>query len=181
MTKPTKWLCAQRRQISLGIRPVWSESSLCAQWVAKDTSCLHADSEDYDQTGRMPRLIWVFAGRTVTLLVLSCRGSFYNEESQGLPFTLCSCSLQSYLALWSPRRGKRELVYMLLVHFILYALLSVSFFSSSLCRGLAVACDCSTPWTVHLTYLPRLLVSSVFVFLFPCFILYWNETCVDEE
>ena len=28
-----------------------------------------------DQTGRMPRLIWVFAGRTVNLLVLSCRGS----------------------------------------------------------------------------------------------------------
>ena len=28
-----------------------------------------------DQTGRMPRLIWVFAGRTLTLLVLSCRGS----------------------------------------------------------------------------------------------------------
>ena len=26
-----------------------------------------------DQTGRMPRLIWVFAGRTLTLLVLSCR------------------------------------------------------------------------------------------------------------
>ena len=25
--------------------------------------------------GRMPRMIWVFAGRTVTLLVLSCRGS----------------------------------------------------------------------------------------------------------
>ena len=57
------------------IRPVWSESSLCAQWVAKDPSFLHADSEDSDQTGRMPRLIWVFAGRTVTLLVLSCRGS----------------------------------------------------------------------------------------------------------
>ena len=29
-----------------------------------------------DQTGRMPRLIGVFAGRTVTLLVLSCRGLF---------------------------------------------------------------------------------------------------------
>ena len=27
-----------RTQISLGIRPVWSESSLCAQWVAKDPS-----------------------------------------------------------------------------------------------------------------------------------------------
>ena len=30
-----------------------------------------------DQTGRMPRLIRVFAGRTLTLLVLSCRGSYY--------------------------------------------------------------------------------------------------------
>ena len=33
--------------ISLGIRPVWSESSLCAQWVAKDASFLLADSEDW--------------------------------------------------------------------------------------------------------------------------------------
>ena len=53
-----------KTQISLGIRPVWSESSLCAQWVAKDPSFQHADSEDSDQPGRMPRLIWVFAGRT---------------------------------------------------------------------------------------------------------------------
>ena len=65
-----------KTQISLGIRPVWSESSLCAQWVAKDPSFLHADSEDSDQTGQMPRLIWVFAGRTLILLVLSCRGSY---------------------------------------------------------------------------------------------------------
>ena len=33
------------------------ESSLCTQWVAKAPSFLHADSEDSDQTGRMPRLI----------------------------------------------------------------------------------------------------------------------------
>ena len=46
-----------KTQISLGIRPVWSESSLYAQWVAKDPSFLHADSKDSDQTGRMPRLI----------------------------------------------------------------------------------------------------------------------------
>ena len=64
-----------KTQISLGIRPAWSESSLCTQWVAKDLRFLHADSEDSDQTGRMPRLIWVFAGRTATLLVMSCRGS----------------------------------------------------------------------------------------------------------
>ena len=67
-----------KTQISLGIRPVWSESSLCAQWVAKGPSFLHVDSEDSDQTGRMPRLIWVFAGRTLTLFVLSCRGSYLN-------------------------------------------------------------------------------------------------------
>ena len=42
----------------------WSESSLWAQWVAKDPSLLHADREDSDQTGQMPRLIWFFAGCT---------------------------------------------------------------------------------------------------------------------
>ena len=75
-----------KTEISLGIRPVWSESSLCAQSVAKDSLCaqsvakdqrfFHVDGEDSDQAGRMPRLIWVFAGRTVTLLVRSCRGSY---------------------------------------------------------------------------------------------------------
>ena len=63
-----------KTQISLGIRPVWSEFSLCAWWVVKDPSFPHADSEDSDQTGWMPRLIWVFAGRIAILLVLSCRG-----------------------------------------------------------------------------------------------------------
>ena len=62
-------------QISLSIRPVWSESSLCAQWIAKDPWFPQADSEDSDQTGRMPRLIWVFSGRTVNMLVLSWGGS----------------------------------------------------------------------------------------------------------
>ena len=63
-----------KTQISLGIRTVWSESSLYAQWVAKSPSFLHAHSEHCDQTGRMPRLIWVFAGRTLTLLVLTRGG-----------------------------------------------------------------------------------------------------------
>ena len=53
--------------------------SLCAQWIAKDQRFLNADSEDAEQTGRMPRLIWVFAGRTAILLVLSCRGSFVEQ------------------------------------------------------------------------------------------------------
>ena len=35
---------------------------LCTQWVAKDPMFRHADREDSDQTGRMPRLIRVFGG-----------------------------------------------------------------------------------------------------------------------
>ena len=36
-----------KTQISLGMRPVWSESSLCAQWVVKDSRVFHAHSEDW--------------------------------------------------------------------------------------------------------------------------------------
>ena len=72
-----------KTQISLGIRPVWSESSLCAQWIAKDPRFLNADSDDSGQTGRMPRLIWVCARRRATLLVLSCRGSFFPDVHVG--------------------------------------------------------------------------------------------------
>ena len=70
MTKPTKWhMHLAKTQISLGIRPVWSESWLCAQWVAKDPSFLHTDSEDSDRTGRM-------LGTHGVLLVLSWGGSY---------------------------------------------------------------------------------------------------------
>ena len=70
MTKPTKWhVCPTKTQISLGVRPVWSESLLCTQWVAKDPSSSHMDSEESDQTGWMPRLIWVFTGRTCHFVI----------------------------------------------------------------------------------------------------------------
>ena len=68
-----------KAQISLGIRPVWSESSLSAQRKLGSLATHWTHSEDSDQTGRMPRLIRVFAGRTTTLLVLSCRGSYYSS------------------------------------------------------------------------------------------------------
>ena len=91
MKKPTKSpVCPAKTQISLGIWPVWSESWLCAQWVAKDPSFLQADSEDSDQTGQMPRLIWVFAGRTAILLVFSCTGSYY------------SCRIEIFLMIYWP-------------------------------------------------------------------------------
>ena len=65
MTKPTKWhVRPAKTQISLGIRPVLSESSLPA-WRKLGSLATHwAHSEDSDQTGRMPRLIGVFAGCT---------------------------------------------------------------------------------------------------------------------
>ena len=61
VTKPTKWhVRPAKTQISLGIHPVWPESSLCTQYVAKDPSFLHADSEDSDQTGSYMDLFLYF-------------------------------------------------------------------------------------------------------------------------
>ena len=72
-----------KTQISLGIRPVWSESLLSA-WRQLGSLATHwAHSEDSDQTGRMPRLIWVVAGCTVILLVLSWGGSFLCQQPGG--------------------------------------------------------------------------------------------------
>ena len=72
-------VCTAKTQISLGIRPVWSESLLSA-WRKRGPLATHwVHSEDADQTGRMPKLIWVFAGRTATLLVLSQGGSFIQK------------------------------------------------------------------------------------------------------
>ena len=51
-------------QTRLRVCAVWSESSPGAFWTAKDTRSLHAENEDYDQTARVRRLIWVFVGHT---------------------------------------------------------------------------------------------------------------------
>ena len=98
MTKPTKWLHTEKTQISLGIRPVWSESLLCAQWVAKGPRFLHVDGEDSDQTGWMPRLIWDFAG---------CTCHFVGFVMRRLIFTVggwilfCLFSMYIYIYIWT--------------------------------------------------------------------------------
>ena len=62
---PTKWhVRPAKTQISLGIHPVWSESSLSARRKLGSLATHWAHREDSDQTGRMPRLIWIFARRT---------------------------------------------------------------------------------------------------------------------
>ena len=63
--KPNKVsVCPAKTQISLGVHPVWTQTSLSA-WKNIGSLAIHwAHSECSDKTGRMPRLIWVFAGRT---------------------------------------------------------------------------------------------------------------------
>ena len=56
-------MCAQRRLRSAWASSQPDQSLLCAQWVAKDPSFLQADIKDSEQTGQMPWLNWVFAGR----------------------------------------------------------------------------------------------------------------------
>ena len=84
MTKPAKWhVRPAKTQISLGIHPVWSESLLSA-WRKLGSLATHwVHSKDSDQTEPMLRLIWVFAGRTVILLVLSWHSSCMLIHSTG--------------------------------------------------------------------------------------------------
>ena len=100
-----------KTQISLGIRLVWLESSLFAWRTLWSLANHWAHSEDSDQTRRMPRLIWVFAGRKITLLVLSCRGSYFksiwsywNNMSSTVSEkrTLLSCGLRSFKGACAP-------------------------------------------------------------------------------
>ena len=86
-------VCPANTQISMGIRPVWSESLLFTHWVFKVPRFLHADSEDSDQKGRMLRLIWVFTGRMGIVdfvmlwlfLIFWNSLTFFEEEKRGLP------------------------------------------------------------------------------------------------
>ena len=90
ITKPTKWLYAQWRLRSARR----NLGSLATHW---------AHSEESERTGRMSRLICVFAGRTLILMIFSCRGSHianFAINSQGnctslhvgtlINFTICS-------------------------------------------------------------------------------------------
>ena len=74
MTKPTKWVCAQRILRSAWASAQSDQSLRCPHEETLGTELPIERTAKTDQTGRMPRLILVFAGRTVILLVLSYRG-----------------------------------------------------------------------------------------------------------
>ena len=65
--------------ISLGIRPVWSESSLCAQRVAKDPNFLHADSEDWSDWAHSHFVGFVMSG----LIFINLWSFFSSPEPSG--------------------------------------------------------------------------------------------------
>ena len=63
MSKPTKWPAHPgKTQISLSVRPVWSESSLPGWRSIGSLAGIRTHKEDSDQTGWMSRLIRVFVG-----------------------------------------------------------------------------------------------------------------------
>ena len=89
--KPTKCLCAKQR-----LRPVWSETSLCDQWVAKDQSFLYADSESsLDAHAILLVLSWgglllhcyLYA---VTMLIWKLRGTLSQFVSFSSRGNLCN-------------------------------------------------------------------------------------------
>ena len=95
--KDRKWhVRPAKTQISLGICPVWSEFSLSA-WRKFGSLPSHwAHIEDYDQTGRMSRLIRVFARRKDHFVGLVMRRLIYFRRT--FVFKLkCSC--------WKETRG----------------------------------------------------------------------------
>ena len=82
MTKPTKWLSAQR-QISMGICPVWSESLLSA-WRKLGSLATHwANSKASDQTGQMV-LSW--GGSFMRRLKKKLSSNFHGPSA---PFSSC--------------------------------------------------------------------------------------------
>ena len=91
-------MCAQRRLRSAWVSTL-SDQSLRCPWRKLGSLATHwAHSEDSDQTGRMPRLILVFAERTVILLILSWGGSFvhHNDFNAYLPMYFRSNHINLY-------------------------------------------------------------------------------------
>ena len=80
-------MCAQRRLSSAWASAHSDQSLRCLHEENIGSLATHwAHNRDSVQTGRMPGLIWVFAGRTVILLLLSWGGSIIlNTLRQKLP------------------------------------------------------------------------------------------------
>ena len=99
-----KTACALSEDSDQPGHPVWSEFSLSA-WRKLGSLPTHwAHIEDYDLPGRMPRLIWVFAGRKDHFVGLVMRRLIYFKRAFAFKLK-CSCwkekvSMRGYI-LWN--------------------------------------------------------------------------------
>ena len=127
MIKPTKSLiCAEKTQISLGIHPVWSESSLSAWRRFGSLATRKVHSKDPHQTGWMHRLITVFVGCTshfvgfvmFQLILFFYRGVQYRKKLQVWPKKGRRCLRRQYgpCSMVYVRQSKKCIVIILLTH-----------------------------------------------------------------
>ena len=77
---------SQKIQITLRIRVVWSENSLCAFWIGNYAESLHADNEDFEQTARIHSF-----GAYVRRYVFTLRFSPFGEILTHI-FKFCCCN-----------------------------------------------------------------------------------------
>ena len=86
------WVCSWAVIINATLLMSSSSTVWAATWQNQQNDCVPSEDSAQSghppslisvftvpQTGRMPRLIRVFAGRTLTLLVLSCHGSYLKQ------------------------------------------------------------------------------------------------------
>ena len=71
--KQENFMSAQRRLKSVWASAQSDQPSLCAQWVAKDPSCLHADSEDWSEWADMT-FYWFCRGLAHISLIIFTLG-----------------------------------------------------------------------------------------------------------
>ena len=76
------------------------QNDLCAQQIFR-SAWASSQSEDSDQTGQMPRLIWGFAGCTAILLVLLCISSYEPCQEKTCLCHMRTTKAQINLTVWS--------------------------------------------------------------------------------
>ena len=147
-------------------RILWSGSGSCVLYSV--LSSIVKTSLGKRRTSRFTELIfvwphfWDFGSRCCSCSVWIC-GLYYGAlHVLKSCRALWPCVSTFILALWSHRLGKRELVYVLLVHwFVCFARVRFcSFFSSPWCLGflgLAAVCDCGPPCAFLLTFIHPIL------------------------
>ena len=116
MTKQTKWpVRPAKTQISLGIRPVWSEHSRCAQWVAKDSEVssggqprLWSNWADFGFVMLWLKLLWMNNNELYATLFcyLVTKKAFQTSANWNFPLLNTYLVYRNFLIINEPRHEK---------------------------------------------------------------------------